>query len=92
MDFNQGKEEDKNEVSVDEGLKVYENNCLSCHGAEGSGGHNGPNLQDINMDKEQIIKQIKNGSGNMPGFEGTLTEEEIKAVTEYIRSLSEEEG
>ncbi|SEQ89032.1 alcohol dehydrogenase (cytochrome c) [Virgibacillus subterraneus] len=92
MDFNQGKQEDKNEVSVDEGLKVYENNCLSCHGAEGAGGHNGPNLQNINMNTEQIIQQIKNGGGNMPGFEGTLTEEEIKAVTEYIRSLSEEEG
>ncbi|MEC5425233.1 cytochrome c [Virgibacillus sp. C22-A2] len=92
MDFNQGKEENEGTVSVDEGLKVYENNCLSCQGAEGAGGHNGSNLQGIGMDREQIIEQVKNRSGGMPGFEGTLTEEEIEAVTEYLLSLEEEGG
>ena len=71
----------------DLGLKTYENNCLACHGETGSGGHNGPVLKSLDMDREAIINQIKNGSGGMPGFEGNLTEEEINAVAEYIESL-----
>lgn len=88
MDFDQGKQQDKDEVTVLEGQKVYENNCLACHGDEGAGGHNGPNLQNINMDDEQIIEQTKKGSGSMPGFEDSLTEEEIEAVKDYIKGLN----
>jgi len=70
------------------GLKTYENNCLACHGEGGSGGHNGPVLKALEMDREAIINQIKKGGGGMPGFEGTLTEDEINAVTDYIESLN----
>ncbi|MFA1819520.1 PQQ-binding-like beta-propeller repeat protein [Virgibacillus oceani] len=90
MDFNQGKEEDEDKVSVDEGQIVFENNCLACHGQDGGGGHNGPSLQDTEMDKDQLIEQTKNGSVNMPGFENALTEEEIEAVAEYMLYLVEE--
>lgn len=90
MNFDQGKEENEGEVSVDEGQIVYENNCLACHGENGAGGHNGPDLQSTSMDREQIIEQTADGSVNMPGFENVLTEEEIEAVTEYILQLVEE--
>lgn len=72
---------------VQEGLKIYENNCLACHGAEGVGGHNGPKLNNLDWTKEELIAQVKNGSGNMPPFEGSLSEEEINAVVEYLESL-----
>lgn len=89
MEFQQGKDEDTGDNAVDQGLKVYENNCLSCHGAEGAGGHNGPNLEQTGMSDEALIEQIKNGSSNMPGFDNQLSEEEINAVVEYMKSLSE---
>jgi quinohemoprotein ethanol dehydrogenase len=77
------------EEAVENGHVVYENNCLACHGAEGVGGHNGPNLQQSKMitDRDALIKQVKEGKGGMPGFENTLTEAEINNVVEYIMSL-----
>jgi quinohemoprotein ethanol dehydrogenase len=86
---NDHKTDDEKGHAEDEdlGLKTYENNCLACHGETGSGGHNGPVLKSLDMDKEAIINQIKNGGGGMPGFEGNLTEEEINAVTDYILGL-----
>lgn len=78
---NQGK------TSTAEGEGIYKNNCLACHGDKGAGGHNGPNLQNTKMDLKAIIHQIENGGGGMPPFKDTLSEEEIKAVAEYVRSL-----
>ncbi|WP_407267864.1 PQQ-binding-like beta-propeller repeat protein [Radiobacillus sp. PE A8.2] len=90
---NKGDDENKEQMNeVSAGETIYENNCLACHGAEGVGGHNGPSLvdSDIINDKEKVINQIKNGGGTMPPFEGTLTEEEINAVAEYIMGLATE--
>ncbi|MFC2949925.1 outer membrane protein assembly factor BamB family protein [Virgibacillus sediminis] len=80
-------------VSVGEGLEVYENNCLACHGTEGVNGHNGPNLQTSNVsaDKEAVIDRVKNGGESMPAFEGVLSEEEMEAVAEYLGELAEKE-
>lgn len=75
---------------AEQGLKVYENNCLSCHGANGVGGHNGPNLENLDMTDEELIEQIKHGGGGMPPFEGVLTEEQIEAVKEYLKTLMKE--
>lgn len=70
---------------VENGKKVFENNCLSCHGAEGAGG-SGPNLQksDVTEDREATLKKIKNGGGGMPAFGDMLSEQEIQDVTEYL--------
>lgn len=75
-------------ANEDLGLRTYENNCLACHGETGSGGHNGPDLKGLDMNREALINQIKNGGGGMPGFEATLSEEEINAVADYVESLS----
>lgn len=72
---------------AEQGLKIYENNCLSCHGAKGVGGHNGPNLENSTMSEEELIEQIKHGGAGMPPFEGTLSEEQIEAVKEYLKTL-----
>ncbi|MUK87736.1 PQQ-binding-like beta-propeller repeat protein [Ornithinibacillus sp. L9] len=86
------EEQNAQDDVVQNGLNVYENNCLACHGAEGVGGHNGPNLENSPMlaDPEALIEQIKNGSGAMPGFEDSLSEEEINSLVEYLQSLANE--
>ena len=78
---------DKTKTNVSAGESIYKNNCLACHGAEGAGGHNGPNLQKTNMDLDAIIKQVTNGKGQMPPFKDTLSADEIKSVAEYVKSL-----
>ena len=48
--------------------KIFQQNCAACHG-NNLQGKNGPNLQTIGSEltKDQILKQIKNGGGGMPG-------------------------
>lgn len=48
--------------------KIFAQNCTACHGKNLEGGA-GPNLQKIGsqLSKDQILKQIKEGGGGMPG-------------------------
>lgn len=70
---------------VDNGAKVFENNCMSCHGKEGAGG-SGPTLQgdDFAANYDKVVKQVKNGGGAMPAFSEQLSEQEIADVSTYI--------
>ena len=83
------KSEDTASANTEVGLSLYKSNCLSCHGDQGTGGHNGPDLQvsQVTSDKTAIINQIKKGSNMMPGFEGSLTEEEIASIAEYVNTI-----
>jgi len=86
------EEEDSNDTAsadTEAGLTLFGNSCLSCHGNQGTGGHNGPDLQvsKVTSDKSAVIEQIKNGSGAMPGFEGMLSDEEIDALAEYVTTV-----
>ncbi|MRG87147.1 outer membrane protein assembly factor BamB family protein [Salinibacillus xinjiangensis] len=86
------EDQDSNETQkegdavLDQGRTIYEDNCLSCHGDQGAGGHNGPSIKNSDMvtDREALIEQIKKGGGGMPGFEGTLSEDQIDTLAEYI--------
>jgi quinohemoprotein ethanol dehydrogenase len=76
-------------VSVDEGKKVYEGNCLACHGNEGTGGHNGPDLQlsQTAEDAKKVIERVKTGGTTMPAFADLLSEEQIQNVAAYISEI-----
>jgi len=72
------------------GQAIFEANCASCHGADGSGGL-GPQLSDGAVvdafpdaaDEEAVVTD---GRGAMPSFEGRLSPEEIAQVVEYTRT------
>ena len=59
--------------------------CGSCHtlAAADANGTTGPNLDDLQPDKETVEEQVRNGGGGMPAFEGQLDDQEIEAVAEY---------
>ncbi len=84
-----GEEGDTAQAETDAGLAIYESNCLSCHGDQGAGGHNGPNLQQSEAaeDLDTVLERIRNGGSSMPAFEGVLSEEEIQQVAEYVNSV-----
>ena len=83
------------------GQKVYEQQCLRCHGAKLDG--NGPDSQDLiahpaNL-RSQVIRSktdwellvaISNGVlfSPMHGFRGKLTDQQMLDVLSYIRSVS----
>ena len=78
------------EVDLDAGEQIFSQKCISCH----AGGNNLVNpaktlsladLHDNSKDSvEAIIKQVTNGAAGMPVFSGSLSEEEIVNVANFV--------
>jgi cytochrome c6 len=68
------------------GAEVFSENCSTCHGADGTGGNGGPDLNTMPLaqTEEGAIQQVTNGGGGMPAFGGTLSKEEIANVAAYV--------
>lgn len=78
------------EAAVD-GAEVFANRCASCHGSD-AGGALGPKLSEGRVverfpDIADQIAVIAEGQGGMPAFGDRLSEAEIQAVAEYLRTL-----
>jgi len=60
--------------------------CGSCHtlDAAGATGSTGPNLDELQPDKETVVSQVTNGGGGMPAFGDRLSEQEIEDVATYV--------
>jgi mono/diheme cytochrome c family protein len=68
------------------GAQLFSDNCESCHGHEGAGGHVGPNLQKSSVAEhlDQVEEQVRNGGGAMPPFSDVLSDQEIQTVARYV--------
>ncbi len=64
------------------GAVVFADNCAGCHGADGTGG-SGPNITNEG-EKDEVIEVIVDGEGDMPSFDGDLTDQEIADVAAYV--------
>jgi len=78
------------------GADVYKAKCANCHGADGlANTAMGKNMKVLSFKDPAMLKgsyaqffaATRNGKGKMPGYSDKLTDEQIKAVTEYIRVL-----
>ncbi|MCC7347728.1 MAG: cytochrome-c oxidase, cbb3-type subunit III [Variibacter sp.] len=81
-------------ANLDQGKKVFADNCAVCHGNDGKGNRElgAPNLTDAiwlyGSDRQSIIDGIWNGRGGvMPAWGGRLDETTIKALTVYVHTL-----
>jgi mono/diheme cytochrome c family protein len=87
----------ENDLST--GAAVYAENCAACHGPDGQGdGREAAGLsvpptsftdQEImaQLSASDLYQSVKNGSGEMPAFGDRLSDDQIWAVSEYLRSL-----
>ena len=68
------------------GREVFVQNCGSCHtlADAGTSGSIGPNLDEGSRSVEDVEEQVRNGGGQMPAFEGDLSDEEIRSVAAYV--------
>jgi cytochrome c551 len=76
---------------------VFKQECLSCHGDDGSGGpvklEDGttlkvPSLREghaLKHKDEEFVKQITKGGDGMPKFDDKLSREQILDLTRFIR-------
>jgi len=80
-----------------EGAALFKSKCAGCHSPDGSG--SGPagkamHLRDLgsaDVQKQtdaELIAITTNGKGTMPGYKGKLTDEQVKQVVSFIRSLA----
>lgn len=78
--------------TLDEGAAIYQATCAACHGDSGQGSAVGPALTDPAQLAERsvsaTVQLIEQGRGQMPAFDGTLTESERLAAAAYVRSLA----
>lgn len=80
---------------ADDAEAIYKAKCQVCHGADGKGSAAGQKLgahdfHSPEVAKEsdaELIKITKEGKGKMPKFDGKLTDDQIKDLIKYIRSL-----
>jgi mono/diheme cytochrome c family protein len=64
--------------------------CTICHALAdaGSAGAIGPDLDELKPSREQVINAVTSGVGVMPAFNESLSEEQIRAVAEYVASVT----
>lgn len=63
--------------------------CEACHPQGGNAPGAGPSLRGVarRHSPDFIRQQIRKGRGDMPGFEGRLTEAEVEGLLAYLRTL-----
>ena len=78
------------EQTAARGKQVFTENCASCHTLSdaGSSGTVGPNLDDAAPDEQAVRRQVLQGGGGMPAFEGQLSDDDINAVAAYVSSVA----
>jgi mono/diheme cytochrome c family protein len=67
--------------------RLFAANCSWCHQDYGMRQGDGPKLAGTSKSEDQVVEQIKHDKTPMPGFEGKLSEKDIKALARYIKSL-----
>ncbi len=68
--------------------ELFDASCVTCHGVDGKLGLMGaPDLSLSMIDLVTRIDIIKNGKGGMTAFGGSLNDEQIVAVAEYVETL-----
>jgi len=74
------------------GRAVYEAECADCHGMDGRGDGQAPDLTDQQRMTQRSAQELEAvlaaGQGSMPGFADKLSESERWAAVSYIRSLT----
>jgi mono/diheme cytochrome c family protein len=75
---------------------LYKSKCQACHGADGKGdtpagkklGVKDFHSPDVaKMSDQELFAITKNGKDKMPPYDKKLTDEQIKELIKYIRSL-----
>jgi mono/diheme cytochrome c family protein len=69
-----------------DGKVIFTESCGGCHtlAAAGTNGGTGPELTNIGLTWGEVAKQVQNGGGGMPSFQGDLTAQQITAVSKFV--------
>ncbi len=77
-------------ISDAQAAQLFATTCGWCHQNGGREAGKGPKLAGTKRSDAFIVNRIKTGKeGQMPAFEGALTDDQIKGIIHYIRGLKE---
>lgn len=89
------------DVAADPGAELYAKHCANCHGPQGAGdGMLGSALKPpptdltdaekmASLTDEAILEVMAQGKGMMPGLGSAVSEDELKALLAYVRTLDD---
>jgi len=73
-----------------QGALVFQNKqCRNCHELGRQGGRRGPALEGIatRQTRDQLIRQVLQGGGNMPAYGKNLSPAEVNALVAFMQTL-----
>ncbi len=74
-----------------QGALVFQDmQCRNCHSLAGVGGQRGPDLNGVavRLTESQLIRQVLQGSGNMPAYGSALSPQQTTALVSFLRTLN----
>lgn len=80
---------------AEDAAALYKAKCQVCHGADGKGTAAGQKMgvrdfhapEVAKQSDAELIKITNEGKNKMPKFAGKLTDDQVKELVKYIRSL-----
>src|SRR3989440_3123422 len=73
-----------------QGALVFQNKqCHNCHALGGDGGKRGPALDTVavSLTRDQLIRQVIQGGGNMPAYGRNLSPAETSALVAFLQTM-----
>ncbi len=70
-------------------LVLQNKQCRNCHALGGEGGQRGPSLDAVGtrLTRDELVRQVIQGGGNMPAFGKKLSPAEVDALVSYMQTL-----
>ncbi len=68
---------------------IQEKQCRNCHSLGGAGGLRGPALDNTatRLTRDQMVRQIIQGGGNMPAYGKNLNPAEVNAIVAFLQTM-----
>ncbi len=73
-----------------QGVLVFQvKQCRNCHSLADTGGQRGPALDGVavRLTRDQLIRQVIQGGGNMPAYGSNLSPAETTALVAFLETL-----
>jgi cytochrome c oxidase assembly factor CtaG/mono/diheme cytochrome c family protein len=70
-------------------LVIQNKQCRNCHRLGGEGGSRGPALDGVatRLTRDQLVRQVLQGGGNMPAYGRNLTPAEVNALVAFLQTF-----
>src|ERR1700754_1013913 len=76
-------------LEIQGAVVFHSKQCINCHSVGGAGGLRGPTLDSVatRLTADQLVRQVIQGSGNMPAYGKNLSPAEVAALVSFMRTL-----